>query len=115
MLSNRKVKPHRVSSVSNASDCSTASSSSGNEYLTSSANEANSPYLMQGRVNGHQGGQGIQPSSTLNPSNTCGIGKSGWVEIERADSGVGSESSKSSKASVELRRAASLSKSSDSG
>ena len=115
MLSNRKVKPHRVSSVSNASDCSTASSSSGNEYSTSSANEANSPYLMQGRVNGHQGGQGIQPSSTLNPSNTCGIGKSGWVEIERADSGVGSESSKSSKASVELRRAASLSKSSDSG
>ena len=37
------------------------------------------------------------------------------VDIERADSGVGSESSKSSKASVELRRAASLSKNSDSG
>ena len=37
------------------------------------------------------------------------------IDIERTDSGVGSESSKSSKASVELRRAASLSKSSDSG
>ena len=36
-------------------------------------------------------------------------------DIERTDSGVGSETSKSSKASVELRRAPSLSKSSDSG
>ena len=37
------------------------------------------------------------------------------AEIERTDSGVGSETSKSSKSSVELRRAPSLSKSSDSG
>ena len=36
-------------------------------------------------------------------------------DIERTDSGVGSETSKSSKASVEIRRAPSLSKSSDSG
>ena len=37
------------------------------------------------------------------------------ADIERTDSGVGSETSKSSKSSVELRRAPSLSKSSDSG
>ena len=37
------------------------------------------------------------------------------IDIERTDSGVGSETSKSSKASVEIRRAPSLSKSSDSG
>ena len=38
-----------------------------------------------------------------------------FVDIERTDSGVGSETSKTSKASVEIRRAASISKSSDSG
>ena len=38
-----------------------------------------------------------------------------FIDIERTDSGVGSETSKTSKASVEIRRAASISKSSDSG
>ena len=38
-----------------------------------------------------------------------------FIDIERTDSGAGSETSKTSKASVEIRRAASISKSSDSG
>ena len=58
----------------------------------------------------------VQNVSPINvAASTCGIVKPGWIEIDRADSGVGSESSKSSKASIELRRAASMSKSSDSG
>ena len=55
-------------------------------------------------------------------NNTLDYSSSGSVlnrlkvfDIERTDSGVGSETSKSSKASVEIRRAPSLSKSSDSG
>ena len=113
----RKSKSHRISSISNASDCSTASNSSGNsQYSSSSINEEVSSDILRRTVENHQDDMKVQNVSPINvAASTCGIVKPGWIEIDRADSGVGSESSKSSKASIELRRAASMSKSSDSG
>ena len=116
IVSKRKSKSHRISSISNASDCSTTSASSGNsQYSAGSLDEANGSTLLGDSTMCQNNVLNIQDASPINPVTTCGIGKSGWVEIERADSGVGSESSKTSKASIELRRAASMSKSSDSG
>ena len=116
LLAKRKSKSHRISSISNASDCSTNSSSSGNsQYSTGSIHEESSSHNVQGGIKSSQDRLNVRNNESLSGTGTCGIGKSGWVEIERADSGVGSESSKSSKASIELRRAASMSKSSDSG
>ena len=115
--SKRKSKSHRISSISNASDCSTASNSSGtSQYSSSSVNEEANSDILQERLDNNRDDITVQNRLPLNvASSACGIIKPGWVEIERADSGVGSESSKSSKASIELRRVASMSKSSDSG
>ena len=81
----------------------------------------------QGFIGRRNAGHRVSSLSHLSDSSACssnsgsGDGSvlhprlSRFIDIERTDSGVGSETSKTSKASVEIRRAASISKSSDSG